>query len=111
LIRSPGAAIVAACPTSDEITMGPRLDAQHAEAVFGIVEHHPFDGAGETSRRVCVVDVGAGIGAASLHARGRCGEGTRALRFSERTDAKHGELGWISPRLMPLDRDVLIGGA
>ena len=31
----------------DEITMPARLDAQHAEAALGIVEGHPFDGAGE----------------------------------------------------------------
>ena len=27
--------------------MRPRLDAQHAEAALGIMERHPFDGAGE----------------------------------------------------------------
>ena len=31
----------------DEITMPAWLNAQHAEAALGIVEGHPFDGAGE----------------------------------------------------------------
>ena len=31
----------------DEITMPACLDAQHAEAALGIMERHPFDGAGE----------------------------------------------------------------
>ena len=31
----------------DEITMPACLDAQHAEAALGIMEGHPFDGAGE----------------------------------------------------------------
>ena len=33
--------------SGDEIALAPGLDAQHAEAVLGVVEGHPLDQTGE----------------------------------------------------------------
>jgi hypothetical protein len=61
----------------DEITMRPRLDAQHAEATLGIVERHPFDGAGEHRAVRLGGGSGAGMGATIVPVRSGCGERER----------------------------------